>query len=183
MNREELNSLSVLEQVKYFNNELMKNNFNAICKEIGVSKNTIKKRFIENGFIEKREGQIIKEFINNDLDPKENNLIPVEEKEVLKTKKEIKEVDEDIIKRIELLEKQMKELKSNKNITSVIKEKSNKDITKVIQYFEGETIVKTFKIDKAVNQKLEQLQKKLKGYKKQDIVSSLLQYALNELNK
>ncbi len=176
MNREQLNSLSVLEQVKYFNTELVNNNFNAICKEIGVSKNTIKKRFIENGFIEKREGQIIKEFINNNLDPKENNLIPVEEKEV-------KEVDEDIIKRVELLEKQMKELKSNKNITSVIKEKSNKDITKVIQYFEGETIVKTFKIDKAVNQKLEQLQKKLKGYKKQDIVSSLLQYALNELNK
>lgn len=173
MNREELNNLSVLEQVKYFNNELKNNNFNAICKSIGVSKNTIKKRFTENGFTEKREGQIIREFINNNLGPKE----------ILKIENDIKEVDTDIIKRIELLEKQMQELKSNKNITSVIKENSNKDITSVMQHFEGETVVKTFKINKAVNQKLEQLQKKLKGYKKQDVVSSLLEYAINQLNK
>ncbi|MGL4874004.1 MAG: hypothetical protein ACRC30_05065 [Clostridium sp.] len=173
MNREELNSLSVLEQVKYFNHELMKNNFNAICKEIGVSKNTIKKRFIESGFTEKREGQIIKEFINDNLDSKE--------KEILKIEKNIKEVDVDIIKRVELLETQMKELKSNKNIISVIKEDSNKDITKVIQYFEDETIVKTFKIDKEVNKELEKLQSKFKQYKKQDIVSSLLKYAIENL--
>lgn len=175
MDREKFNLLSIDKQVDYFNKELTKDNFNSICKKIGISKNTIKKRFVENGFTEKREGQIIRKFINNNLDPKE--------KGILKSENKLKEIDTDIIKRIELLEIQVKELRGNKNITSVIKRDSNKDITSVIQYFEGETVVKTFKINKAVNQKLEQLQKKLKGYKKQDVVSSLLEYAINQLNK
>ena len=52
MNREEFNQLDVKGQVEYFNNELKQenNNFNAICKSIGISKNTILNRFKAKGF-------------------------------------------------------------------------------------------------------------------------------------
>ena len=40
MNREEFNQLDVKGQVDHFNNELKQenNNFNAICKQLGISK-------------------------------------------------------------------------------------------------------------------------------------------------
>ena len=43
MNREEFNQLDIKGQVEHFNNELKQenNNFNAICKSIGISKNTV----------------------------------------------------------------------------------------------------------------------------------------------
>lgn len=61
MNREEFNQLDIKGQVDYFNNELklMSNNFNAICRQIGISKNTILNRFKSNGFELLRTGQKI----------------------------------------------------------------------------------------------------------------------------
>lgn len=61
MNREEFNQLDIKGQVDYFNEELKQenNNFNAICKSLGISKNTILNRFKVNGFEPLRAGQRI----------------------------------------------------------------------------------------------------------------------------
>ncbi|MGL5649364.1 MAG: hypothetical protein ACRDDY_16100 [Clostridium sp.] len=188
MDRESFNLLSMDKQVEFFNRELIKDNFNSICKRIGVSKNTIKKRFENNNYEEKRQGQIIKKFIKKVVEEKKENIDPkksiLEKHEIhpvenIKPKEnknsDNKEIDL-IFKRLKTLESEFINLK--KSINNI---DSNKNITDVIQYFEGETIVKTFKIDKEVNKKLEEIQGKFKGYKKQDIVSSLLKYALNNI--
>lgn len=62
MNRKEFNKLDIKGQVDYFNEELKKenNNFNSICKEIGISKNTILNRFKKEGLLPaKQEKKII----------------------------------------------------------------------------------------------------------------------------
>lgn len=164
MKREEFNLLEINKQVEFFNERLKESNFNAICKEIGISKNTIKKRFAYNGFIEVKKGQIIKEFLKNSA------KAPAE----IKEKKDNKNIS---------LEQRVKDLETEvKSIKEIIgKENSNINIIEVIQHFEGETVIKTFKIDKEVYRELEKLQKAFKGYKKQDVVSSLLQYAISNI--
>lgn len=83
MNREEFNQLNVKEQVWYFNNELKQknNNFNAICKSIGTSKNTVLSRFKKFGYEPAREGQKISEFLQS-LGKIESENLTVENSEV-----------------------------------------------------------------------------------------------------
>ena len=59
MNREEFNQLDIKGQVDYFNNELKQenNNFNAICKQIGISKNTILSRFKKRDYYQQGKGK------------------------------------------------------------------------------------------------------------------------------
>ena len=65
MNREEFNQLDIKGQVEHFNNELKQenNNFNAICKSIGISKNTVLSRFKKFGYEPARQGQKIIKFL------------------------------------------------------------------------------------------------------------------------
>lgn len=77
-----------------------------------------------------------------------------------------------ILKRIELLEQKVEEYGS---ILSLSKECKN-----FINSYEN-TTTKTFKIDVEVYQELEKLFDKYKMYKRQDIVSSLLKYALDNI--
>ena len=76
MIREEFNKLDINSQVNYFNNELKNkdNNFNAICKQLGISKNTILSRFKKEGLLPVKEGQKIIGFNNQLLEIKEENL-------------------------------------------------------------------------------------------------------------
>ena len=71
MNREEFNQLDIKGQVEHFNNELNQenNNFNAICKQLGISKNTIMNRFNSNGFEPLRAGQRIISFSSDLIVP------------------------------------------------------------------------------------------------------------------
>lgn len=85
-----------------------------------------------------------------------------------------------ILKRIELLEQKVKELESaNLNFPVEFNTKlcSNKNF---INSYEN-TTTKTFKIDVEVYKELEKIFDKYKMYKKQDIVSSLLKYALDNI--
>ena len=80
MNREEFNQLDVKGQVEYFNNELKQenNNFNAICKSIGISKNTILNRFKAKGFEPSRAGQRIMGFSQQCGKSEVNDILPME---------------------------------------------------------------------------------------------------------
>lgn len=174
MNREKFNLLLIDKQVDYFNKELTKDNFNSICKKIGISKNTIKKRFESNGYVEYRKGQIIKRFFkkgSKELEIKENIFEQKEDKNIDSNNKDL----DLILKRLKTLEMEVVNLKKS------INSESNINITSVIHMFEGETVVKTFKIDKEVYKQLEKIQEKFKGYKKQDIVSSLLKFGLDNI--
>lgn len=204
MNREEFNRLDVKGQVDHFNNELKQenNNFNAICKQLGISKNTILNRFKVNGFEPLRAGQRIIGFshhVGKEENKKtlesgnmtltaqncsveiknltaENSAVknPILDSEKLMVKNKSKASDPKdinlILKRIELLEHKIKLLES----ANLHHDKN------FINSYEN-TITKTFKIDVEVNQELETLFNKYKMYKRQDIVSSLLKYALDNI--
>lgn len=176
MNREEFNKLNVKGQVEYFNNELKQesNNFNAICKGIGVSKNTVLNRFKKLGYEPTRQGQKIIEFLQafgeKEVEKEQRENLTAKNSEV-KNKTKVSDPYEMnlILKRIELLEQKFKELKNNG-----LKDKN------FINSYEN-TTTKTFKIDIEVYQELEKIFDKYKMYKKQDIVSSLLKYALDNI--
>lgn len=177
MNREEFNKLNVKEQVEYFNNELNQenNNFNAICKSIGISKNTVLSRFKKFGYEPARQGQKIIKFLQaigeKEVKKEQRKNLTAENSEV-KNKNEASDPYEInlILKRIEWLEQKVKELESK----GLCEDKN------FINSYEN-TTTKTFKIDVEVYQDLEKLFDKYKMYKRQDIVSSLLKYALDNI--
>lgn len=174
MKREEFNNLSIDKQVDYFIGELKGgSNFNAICRDIGISKNTIKARFTREGYQEVKKGQIIIDYIKQGAEQTDIKVIDKKQSERIKANTPDKEKYIDIIlKRIKKLEDEMKEIKAPK---------SNKKVKDIINSFTGETVVKTFKIDKEVSNKLEEYLNNNSQYKKQDVVSSLLDYALSNI--
>lgn len=191
MNREEFNQLDIKGQVDYFNEELKQenNNFNAICKSLGISKNTILNRFKVNGFEPSRAGQRIigfspllgKELTAQNCSGEIKNLTA--ENSATKNKKKASDPCEInlILKRIELLEQKVERLESEGLHSN--EEYQNGEFhpdKNFINSYEN-TITKTFKIDLEVYQELEKLFDKYKMYKKQDIVSSLLKYALDNI--
>lgn len=203
MNREEFNQLDVKGQVDHFNNELKQenNNFNAICKQLGISKNTILNRFKVNGFEPLRAGQRIigfspqveKELTAQNCSVEIKNLTaknsevknPILDSEKLLVKNKSKASDPKdinlILKRIELLEQKVETLQSAS--LHFDKEYLNGELRSDKNFINSydKTTTKTFKIDVEVYQDLEKLFDKYKMYKRQDIVSSLLKYALDTI--
>lgn len=202
MNREEFNQLDIKGQVDYFNEELKQenNNFNAICKSLGISKNTILNRFKVNGFEPLRAGQRIigfspkvgKEISEQNCSVKIENLTaensavknPILDSEKLLVKNKCNVSDPKdinlILKRVELLEQKVEILQSanlglDKEDGKIFCSDKN-----FINSYEN-TTTKTFKIDVGVYQELEKIFDKYKMYKRQDIVSSLLKYALDNI--
>ncbi|WP_195949460.1 hypothetical protein [Clostridium saudiense] len=202
MNREEFNQLDIKGQVDYFNEELKQenNNFNAICKSLGISKNTILNRFKVNGFEPLRAGQRIigfspkvgKEITEQNCSVKIENLTaensavknPILDSEKLLVKNKCNVSDPKdinlILKRVELLEQKVEILQSanlglDKEDGKIFCSDKN-----FINSYEN-TTTKTFKIDVGVYQELEKIFDKYKMYKRQDIVSSLLKYALDNI--
>lgn len=193
MDREEFNQLDVKGQAEYFNNELkqVNNNFNAICKQLGISKNTILNRFKNNGFEPSRAGQkiiafsqLVEKLEDKDILPSEITTLTEQNSpvKIMKNKKKASDPYEinSILKRIELLEQKFEECNTK---LCCIKECENGNFRSdksFINSYEN-TTTKTFKIDVEVCKELENIFDKYKMYKKQDIVSSLLKYALDNI--
>lgn len=192
MIREEFNKLDINSQVNYFNNELKNkdNNFNAICKQLGISKNTILSRFKKEGLLPVKEGQKIIGFNNQLLEIKEENLTSensevkniISENSMMKNKKKASDPNDIniILNRIELLEQKVKELESAKLKFPIDLNAKLRLDKNFINGYEN-TTTKTFKIDTEVYEELEKVFNKYKMYKRQDIVSSLLKYALDNI--
>lgn len=189
MDREDFNKLDINTQVDYFNKELKKedNTFNFICRELQISKNTILSRFRSFGYEPVRQGKgtskgqrqkIIKFSKSENLTAQNCSVEKKQIKNLTTENSEVKNKNEAsdpyeinlILKRIELLEQKVKELESK----GLCGDKN------FINSYEN-TTTKTFKIDIEVYQELEKLFDKYKMYKRQDIVSSLLKYALDNI--
>lgn len=172
MTREEFNNLDVGKQVNYFNEKLKDadNNFNKLCRSIGVSKNTIINRFKNNGYVMCKDGQKIISFTNNkDAAAKDNNNL--ENKNAETKANDLYDINL-ILKRIDVLEQEVQKLKSENS-----KEVNNNFI---LDDFSG-TTTRTFKIDVRVNKELEQFLNKYSMYKKQDVISSLIKFAIDNI--
>ena len=214
MNIEGFNKLDIKGQVNHFNNELKQenNNFNAICRGLGISKNTILNRFKTNGFEPLRAGQkiiafsqLVEKSEDKDILPSgittlteqncsvkienltaENSAVknPIFDSEKLLVKNKCNVSDPKdinlILKRVELLEQKVEILQSaNLGLDKEDGKVFCSDKSFINSY--DNTTTKTFKIDIEVYQELEKLFDKYKMYKRQDIVSSLLKYALDNI--
>lgn len=172
MNRDDFNNLLLEEQIDYFNNLLksVDENFNAICKSIGISKNTILSRFKKEAYEPLKKGQKIIGFYKDG----ETKSTKVTQK-VSEVKEKVNDPNDInlILKRLEKLEKEIKELKG-KNC-----EVPNSKF--IIDKFSDGTVTKTFKIDIKVNKELDKVMSNYWMYKKQDVVSSLLKYAIDNI--
>lgn len=174
MDREDFNKLDINTQVDYFNKELNKedNTFNFICRELQISKNTILSRFRSFGYEPVRQGEGTSKGQRQKIIKFSKGENLTAENSEVKNKNEASDPYEInlILKRIELLEQKVKELESK----GLCGDKN------FINSYEN-TTTKTFKIDIEVYQELEKLFDKYKMYKRQDIVSSLLKYALDNI--
>jgi len=174
MDREDFNKLDINTQVDYFNKELKKedNTFNFICRELQISKNTILSRFRSFGYEPVRQGEGTSKGQRQKIIKFSKGENLTAENSEVKNKNEASDPYEInlILKRIELLEQKVKELESK----GLCGDKN------FINSYEN-TTTKTFKIDIEVYQELEKLFDKYKMYKRQDIVSSLLKYALDNI--
>lgn len=174
MDREDFNKLDINTQVDYFNKELKKedNTFNFICRELQISKNTILSRFRSFGYEPVRQGEGTSKGQRQKIIKFSKGENLTAENSEFKNKNEASDPYEInlILKRIELLEQKVKELESK----GLCGDKN------FINSYEN-TTTKTFKIDIEVYQELEKLFDKYKMYKRQDIVSSLLKYALDNI--
>ena len=176
MTREEFNNLDVSKQINYFNEKLKDadNNFNKLCRSIGVSKNTVLNRFKNNGYTANKEGQKIISFTNNNLETKDvetkdnNNL---DTKDVDTKDNDLHDINL-ILKRIDVLEEEIEKLKNE----------NHKEVNKfILDDFSGTTTTRTFKIDVDVNKELDKILNKFSMYKKQDVISSLLKFAIDNI--
>ena len=106
----------------------------------------------------------------------DNEKLPIKNKDKANDPKDI----DLILKRIELLEQKVEKYGS---ILSQSKEYENAIFRSDKNFINSyhDTVSKTFKIDVEVYQELEKVFDKYKMYKRQDIVSSLLKYALDNI--
>lgn len=156
MNRIEFDSLNISEQANYINENLKKGiSLSVSAKEINISKSTLSDRFKRNNY----------KLLNGSY----QKIDDIEEKEIIKEvpeenpKEELKE----IINRIDKIEK---ELRASKSVPA----------TKDIKHY-GNTINKTFKVNKELLEQLENKFNEYNNYKKQDILNTILEIGLSTL--
>lgn len=176
MKRNEFDSLSIEKQVEYINNNLENGiSVSSSAKEIEIAKSTLVDRFKRNNY--KFLDGSYRMSVNVSDEVRQVNVeknIKDKIKKVSGEKNNINQIDfKKLMDRMDLLEKEIQELK-NKKV-----EASNNKFT--INNFSKGAVTKTFKIDIEVYKELEETINKFSIYKKQDVISSLLKYAMDNI--
>lgn len=161
-NREEFDSLEVMDQIEFINKELEKVNLTEICKKIKISRSTIRERFLKQCY---------------GYDKIQNKYICINEVEIKPQRidkcKNNTNVSEDILK---TLERRIKALEDK------INKQSTNDIDINIKKFGGNTVSRCYRIYEEVQKEFSKFCKENSNYKVQDILSRAL-YEYMENNK
>ena len=151
MGKEEFNKLKVKNQIEYINKKLEKKSLKEICKDINISRSTVRKRFLKQGYVfNKNNNKYIYSFeVNNEAQKEnkyENNTKVLEEKiQVLESK-------------IEAIENKLNNNSSGVNIKK----------------FEGKTVSRCYRLYEEVQKEFIKFCKENSNYKVQDILSMAL---------
>lgn len=193
MNKDQFNGLEILEQIEYINDQLKNNkSITYVCKEIGVSRSTIRDRFKKIDYIFSKElnrymynnsrTNILQEStksINSDnnrcitidtcIEKNKSNTDVVQVDKVTdiinKSDIEIKETIIDIVNNYEVL-KEIIEL--HRRNTSIIKQQI------IIDIEESDSKLTTLRVNSKVLDKFNDFCKEYKQYKKVDLLSQAL---------
>lgn len=159
MGKEEFNKLKVKEQVEYINKNLERKTLTEICKEIKISRSTIRERFLKQGYIfDKSKNKYIYSSEVNNTAQKEN-----------KCKIDTKALQE----KIQALESKIEAIENKLN---------NKEFNVIeIKKFEGETVSRCYRLYEDVQKEFSKFCKANSNYKVQDILSmALYEYMKNK---
>ncbi|MBQ8999801.1 MAG: hypothetical protein IJ086_14090 [Clostridium sp.] len=182
ISKEEFNSLEVLEQIKYINDNIGYVSLTLFCNRLGVNRTTITKRFKKLGYVfNKSLSKFILDENKEDIEPKEENQKPLKSN----LEPQIRDINKvDIISmlhRITELEKRVNELENKANTEE---NKSIQNEYKSIQkdnirfYPKNNDTTKTFRVDINVYNKFKDFCDKHNHYKQKDLISSALELYL-----
>lgn len=160
MNKEEFNKLNVKDQIKYINQELENKTLTDVCKEIKISRSTIRERFLKQGYIfNKSKNKYIYSSEANNRVQKEN-----------KYNNNTKVLEE----KINILESKIEAIESKLNN----RYKENNDIE--VKKFEGKTVSRCYRVYEDIQKEFSKFCKENSSYKVQDILSmALYEYMKN----
>lgn len=157
MKKEKFNELKVKDQIEYVNQKLEKETLTKICKEIKISRSTIRERFLKQGYI---------------FDKEQSKYINVEVKEKPQEENKFKNNTNVLESKIKLLESKIKDIEDRLN---------NNSLNQInIKKFEGETVSRCYRLYKEVQKEFSKFCKENSNYKVQDILSmALYEYMKN----
>ena len=159
MMKEEFNKLKVKDQVEYINKKLESKTLTEVCKEIKISRSTVRDRFLKQGYIfDKNNNKYGYHFESNNKSVNEN-----------KCKNDTKVLEEKI---------QVLKLK----IEAIEKKLNNNSRVESMKKFEGKTVSRCYRLYEEVQKDFSEFCKKNSKYKVQDILSmALYEYMKNKL--
>ena len=199
MNKTEFNSLDVMEQIEYINNQLIEgNSLTGLSKNIGLARSTISKRFEKIGYkynqtINQYESiiEIIEDIepvipagasepIKEDITPviqESSNLVVGTDNEILKSLisnyNDINNKYNDIDSKVNELYNWYILQSSNK----VVEAKKFK-----VEDFEGDIVVRSYKLYEPIQREFLEFCKRNNKYKVQDILSQFIKEGLEKYN-
>lgn len=186
MNKEKFNALSIEEQVKYINEHLEFISLNRVCNSIGISESTVRDRFKNNQYrrVKNKFVPLDTTETTTNTDAKVTPIKTISKKSIKKAEK--KDIDLDIIK---LLEEKIKALESqlevtNKRIDNIVTNKplnQTKSTTETtINTYDSDEVVRSFRVNKGVQQRFKNYCKAHTEYRVSDILSTALEEFLNK---
>lgn len=158
MEKEEFNKLKVQDQVEYINQKLDRKSLTEICKDINISRATIRKRFLKQGYLfDKSNNKYKSSSETNNKAQKEN-----------KCENNTKVLEE----KIQALESKIEAIENKLNNSSGIN----------VKKFEGKTVSRCYRLYEEVQKDFSKFCKENSNYKVQDILSMAL-YEYMKSNK
>lgn len=164
MRKDDFNKLNLKEQIDFINKNLDSKTLTEISKEIKISRSTIRKRFLKQGYIfDKNKNKYIYSSEANNKTQEEyicnNNTNVLEEK-------------------IKVLELKIEAIESELN-------NKNKEFNAIeIKKFEGKTVSRCYRIYEDIQKEFSKFCKENSNYKMQDILSTALyEYMKNNKDK
>lgn len=170
MSKDSFNNLSIEEQVKYINLNLTENkSLTKICKEIGIDRSTVRKRFKKFQYTFDKDKNLYLNDVKNITNDK-NEKTPYKSR----SSKE----DEVIIDKVYLnsLERQIEDLSEKyDSIMKLLKQENDStENDSKFKRFEGDVVNRAYKIDSKVQQSFKAYCKKYSEYRVSDILSTIL---------
>ena len=162
MGKDDFNKLNLKDQVEFINKNLDSKTLTEICKEIKISRSTIRERFLKQGYIfDKSQNKYIYSSEANNKAQKENkcnnNTNALEEK-------------------IKALESKIEAIESKLN-------NKDKEFNSIeIKKFDGKTVSRCYRIYEDIQKEFSKFCKENSNYKVQDILSTAL-YEYMKSNK
>lgn len=158
MGKEEFNKLKVKDQVEYINQRLDKKSLTEICKDINISRATIRKRFLKQGYeFNKIQNKYICSLELNNKAEEEN-----------KCNNNTKVLEE----KIQVLESKIETIENKLNNYESIN----------IKKFEGKTVSRCYRLYEEVQKEFSKFCKENSNYKVQDILSMALYEYMKKSN-